>query len=107
MADSNIWWDYWYFHLPNYALAVIFYTLLGRFVLSFIVPPDSPNYIWRWFRRLTDRVLIGVSWITPRAVAVRYLPLAAAFWIGMLRLVLFLALAGMGLAPTLAGTAAR
>lgn len=107
MAETNIWWDYWYFHLPNYALAVIFYTLLGRFVLSFILPPESPNYIWRWFRRITDHVMIGASWITPRAVAQRYLPLAAAFWIGFLRLVFFLLLAAMGLAPTLAGTAAQ
>lgn len=107
MAETNIWWDYWYFHLPNYALAVIFYTLFGRFVLSFLVPPDSPNYIWRWFRRLTDPVVAGVAWITPRAIAQRYLPLAAAFWIGLLRLVFFLLLANLGLAPTLAGVGAK
>jgi uncharacterized protein YggT (Ycf19 family) len=107
MAETNIWWDYWYFHLTNYALAVVFYTLFGRFVLSFLVPPDSSNYIWRWFRRLTDWVLAGIARITPRAVAERYLPLVGAFWIGVLRLAFFLVLAKLGLAPTLAGIAAQ
>ena len=107
MAETNIWWDYWYFHLPNYALAVVLYTLFGRFVLSFIVAPDSPNYIWRWFRRITDPVLLVVAWITPRAVNARYLPLVAAFWIALLRLAFFLVLARLGLAPTLAGVATQ
>ncbi|MDF3072509.1 MAG: hypothetical protein K0S54_176 [Alphaproteobacteria bacterium] len=106
MPEQNIWWDYWYFHLPNYVLAAVFYTMFGRFILSFILPPDSPNYIYRWFRRLTDPALVAVGWITPRAVNVRYLPLVGAFWIGMLRLAWFLMLASMGLAPSVAGLAA-
>ena len=53
MAGGDIWWDYWYFHLTNYVLAALMYTLFGRFMLSFILAPNSPNYIYRWFRRLT------------------------------------------------------
>ena len=31
------------------------------------LPPDSTNYIWRWFRRLTDPFLAPDAFITPRA----------------------------------------
>ena len=33
------------------------YTLLGRALLGLIVEPDSPNYIWRFFCRITDPVV--------------------------------------------------
>jgi hypothetical protein len=52
--QGELWWSYWYFHLPNYAFAVLFWTLIGRFMFGFFLPPDSPNYIYRWFRRLTE-----------------------------------------------------
>ena len=34
MQAENIWWSYLYFHLPNYALALLFWTLIGRFMFS-------------------------------------------------------------------------
>jgi hypothetical protein len=52
--QGELWWSYWYFHLPNYAFAVLFWTLIGRFMFGFFLPPDSPNYIYRWFCRLTE-----------------------------------------------------
>ncbi|NJL07638.1 MAG: hypothetical protein HC900_04765 [Methylacidiphilales bacterium] len=33
--------DYWYFHLPNFVLAALFYTLLGRVLLGIVVDADS------------------------------------------------------------------
>ncbi len=50
-------WTYWYFHIPNFVLAALVYTLIGRFVLGFFVPENWDNYIWRAFRRLTDPVV--------------------------------------------------
>ena len=38
-------WSYWYFQVPNFVLAALVYTLLGRFVLGFFVPADWDNYI--------------------------------------------------------------
>jgi len=35
----------WYFHLPNFILAALMYTLLGRVLLSLFLDADSPNYI--------------------------------------------------------------
>ena len=28
MSAQGIWWPYWYFHFPNYALALLFWTLI-------------------------------------------------------------------------------
>ena len=44
--------SYWYYHLPNFVLAALMYTLLGRAVLGMFVDADSPNYIWRFFCRI-------------------------------------------------------
>ncbi|MDZ4736735.1 MAG: YggT family protein [Rhodospirillaceae bacterium] len=96
-------WQHWYFHLPNFALAALVYTLLGRFALGFFLPPDSQNYIWRWFCRLTDWLLPIVAFITPRYVMFLFLPLIAAFWLTLLRFLLLLTLALNGMLPTIAG----
>ena len=68
MAGENLWWSYWYFHFPNYVLALLFWTLIGRFVFAIFLPADSPNYIYRWFRRLTDWLMRPVAFITPSIV---------------------------------------
>ena len=60
---------FWYFHLPNFILAALMYTLLGRALLGLIVAPDSSNYIWRFFCRITDPFLALIAPLTPRAVA--------------------------------------
>ena len=57
---------YWYFHLLNFALAVLMYTLLGRVLLGLMVDADSPNYIWRFFCRITDPVTAIVAIVTPK-----------------------------------------
>ena len=36
------------------------YTLLGRVLLGLIVEPDSTNYIWRFFCRITDPFIAAV-----------------------------------------------
>jgi len=98
-------WQYWYFHLPNYLLAVLLYTLLGRFLLSFILPLDSNNYIWRFFCRLTNPVLTATAWITPRFIGTFLLPLVGAFWLLVLRIGLLIVLFAVGLAPQISAGA--
>lgn len=102
MAGQDIWWSYWYFHLPNYVFAVLFYTLFGRFALGLFLPPNSPNYIYRWFCRLTDWFMAPVALITPRALPPVLLPPVAAFWIVILRLAFFIVLYAAGLMPRMA-----
>lgn len=78
--------QYWYFLIPEYLLGVLIWTMLGRFVLGLFVPENWDNYIWRFFRRLTDPVLDAVRWITPRFMVEPLLPLVAVFWLVVLRI---------------------
>lgn len=77
--------------LPNYLLAALMYTLLGRFILSFLFPPDSRNYIFRAFVRLTDPIVALVRPITPAAVPHLVLLVFAAIWMLVLRIVFIIA----------------
>ena len=49
MTGSGFW-EHWYFHLPNFVLAALAYTLLGRFALSFFLPWKdwtlTPQYVY-------------------------------------------------------------
>ena len=61
----NDFWSYWYFHIPNFILAAVMYTLLGRLVLGLFVPENWDNYIWRGFKAITDPFLRVVRIVTP------------------------------------------
>ncbi len=92
---TSPFWATWYFQLPNFVLAALMYTLLGRALLGFFVEPDSQNYIWRFFCRLTDPVVAVVSLVTPRAappVVIWLFGVVWLFWlrVGLLYLVLLL-----------------
>lgn len=69
----------------DYVLAALLYTMLGRFLLGLLVPPDWDNYIWRFFRRLTDPVLKVTARITPGFMVEPLLPLVAVWWLFVLR----------------------
>lgn len=84
----------WYFHLPNYVLAAVMYSLVGRFLLSLFLAPDSKNYIFRAFVRITDPILAPVRFITPAIVPHMIVLVFAALWTLVLRFVLLVALAG-------------
>jgi YggT family protein len=86
----------WYFHLPNFVLAALMYTLLGRALLGLIVSPDSSNYIWRFFCRITDPVVSAVTFVTPRATAPVVVWLFAVVWLFWLRVFLLAAFLLLG-----------
>jgi YggT family protein len=92
---SSSLFTHWYFHLPNFVLAALMYTLLGRAALGLFLDPDSPNYIWRFFCRITDPVVAAVALVTPKAAAPVVVWLFGVVWLFWLRvafLYLFLAL---------------
>ncbi len=93
--------EYWYFHIPNFILAVFMYTLLGRVLLSLVVDEDSENYIWRFFCRLTSPIVAVVAVVTPIAVAPLVLWLFAITWLFWLRMLLYFGFALGGIAPKL------
>ncbi|HUE46213.1 MAG TPA: YggT family protein [Aestuariivirgaceae bacterium] len=90
---------FWYFHLPNYVLAALMYTLIGRFLLDMIAPAGSNNYIMRAFVTVTDPVVMVVRFITPHAVALPLVLVFGALWLMLLRVGLFLAMVRYGLGP--------
>ncbi len=90
---------YWYYYVPDYALAAIMYTVLGRVVLSLFVDADSPIYIWRFFCRVTDPAIALVAQVTPKAAAQVVIWLFTFVWLFWLRLVLRFLYAAAGLLP--------
>src|SRR5215212_7749340 len=90
---------YWYFHLPNFILAALMYTLLGRAVLGPIVGPDSTNYIWRFFCRITDPVVAAVALVTPKATAPVVVWLFGVVWLFWLRALLLYVFLLLGAVP--------
>lgn len=95
MDSANSLLAYWYFHLPNFVLAALMYTLLGRAILGLMVDPGSTNYIWRFFCRVTDPVVAAVAAVTPKATApvvVWLFGVVWLFWMRVLLLYLFLVL---------------
>jgi YggT family protein len=76
---------YWYYYLPDYALAVLMYTLLGRVLLGLMIDANSTNYIWRFFCRITEPVVTLVSAVTPKAAAPVVVWLFGVVWLFWLR----------------------
>jgi hypothetical protein len=108
MSGSNSFvFAYPIFFAFVYGVAIVQWTCVGRFMLGAILPHNSPNYIWRWFRLLTDWVMYAMRFVTPLYVRPVWVPLIAFFWLGLLRLVGSMVLFKMGLAPMLSGTGAE
>ncbi|MCC6888174.1 MAG: hypothetical protein IT536_06530 [Hyphomicrobiales bacterium] len=98
MVSSPFWTD-WYYHLPNFVLAALMYTLLGRALLGLIVQPDDSNYIWRAFCRLTDPVVKAVALVTPKAAAPVVVWLFGVVWLFWLRVFMLATFLALGVAP--------
>ena len=90
---------YWYYHLPNFVLAALMYTLLGHAVLGLIIEPDSTNYIWRFFCRITDPVVAAVALVTPKAAAPVVIWLFGVVWLFWLRVGFLILITMYGLTP--------
>jgi uncharacterized protein YggT (Ycf19 family) len=98
VGTSNPLLTYWYFQLPNFILAALMYTLLGRALLGLVVGPDSSNYIWRFFCRITDPFVALIAPLTPKAAAPVVVWLFGVVWLFWLRvslLYLFLLLGAL------------
>ena len=98
-VDSRSLITYWYFHLPNFVLAVVMYTLLARVLLGLFVDANSPNYIWRFFCRLTDPVVAAIALITPKAAAPVVIWLFGVVWFFWLRVGLLYVFLLLGAVP--------
>lgn len=105
MQVSPFFLDYWFFHIVNYLLAAVAYTLIGRMLLSILVKPDSNFFVMRFFRAVTDPAIYVMRPLTPGFLHPFFVPLYVAFWIFVLRFVFGMAMLNFGLAPSLATAA--
>ena len=95
--------SFWLYALPNYVMAALMYSLLARYVLAFFLAPDTGNYIYRFFVRITDPLAAVVRFVTPAAVSAQVVLLFGIVWLLILRFAFFLAMTNAGLAPTVDG----
>jgi uncharacterized protein YggT (Ycf19 family) len=98
----NDFWPYWYFHIPNFVLAAVMYTLLGRLALGFFVQENWDNYIWRSFQAITDPAVRIVRFVTPQVLNSAVVLIFGALWVMVLRIAYLLILLNLGLAPVAA-----
>lgn len=92
-------WSFWIYQLPNFALAVVMYTMLGRVLLGLFVDADSTNYIWRFFCRLTDPFIAVIAPVTPKAAAPVVVWLFGFVWLFWLRVGLLYIFLYLGAIP--------
>jgi len=98
---SNLTPADWAYHLPNFLLAVLMYTLLGRLALALIVPPGVNSVVLRVFERLTDPIVAVVRFITPN-IAPKVIVLAfAVVWLFIARFVFLAVMAETDVAPSI------
>jgi hypothetical protein len=90
---------HWYFHVPNFVLAALVYTLIGRLILGIFVPPNWDNYIWRAFTRLTDPAVSAVAVITPHVMPRIVVMIFTVLWLSAARVALAVGLNALGLLP--------
>jgi uncharacterized protein YggT (Ycf19 family) len=95
----NDFWSYWYFHIPNFILAALMYTLMGRLLLGLVVPDGWDNYIWRFFKASTDPVLGVVRVATPSILTQPVVIIFAVLWLMALRVAYLVLLLNLGIAP--------
>lgn len=101
MDQKDFVFDYLPFWLVAYGTAIVAWSCVGRFLLELLLPPDSPNYILRWFRLLTEWAVRAVRFITPAFFHTRYLPLITAYWAFVARFALTTALLMNGMVPAI------
>jgi hypothetical protein len=95
--------DFWLYFIPNFALAALMYTIIGRYVLSLIFKPDSTMVIWRVFAQATDWFLRFIRSLTPAMVPDGMVMLFSIFWIVFFRILLLIALVIAGFSPLAGG----
>jgi uncharacterized protein YggT (Ycf19 family) len=93
--------QYWYFHLPNFVLAAVMYTLIGRLLLSFVAPVNWQNYIWRAFVAITEPVVRVVRFLTPAILPTVVVLIFSVLWLMLLRVALVALFGSLGLLPDL------
>ncbi|HSV28974.1 MAG TPA: hypothetical protein VLL76_05430 [Candidatus Omnitrophota bacterium] len=106
MENKDFVFGYLPFWIVTYGTAVVAWSCVGRFLLEMIVPPQSSNYILKWFQRLTNWAIRLTKLVTPAFFHTRYLPLITFYWTYVVRFVLTTWLLTQGMVPAITQGAA-
>ena|GEM_PF-1573799 len=91
--------DHLLFHLINYAMAAVMYTMVGQSILGVFIGFYSNFFVMRFFRKITDPFVRLFSVVTPRFLVPPLVPLYLAFILLVLRIGFTLIMLNMGMAP--------
>jgi hypothetical protein len=100
---SDVEGSFWAYQIPNLLLAMMMYTIIGRFLLSLAFPPDSDRVVWRVFKQITDPAIRATAFVTPANVPERLIYIFAFLWLFTLRIALYIVMRMYGLAPSIIG----
>jgi len=100
MTASDSFIQYWWFHLPNLAMAALIYTLMGRYVLELFFARNQEAVILKVFRSVTNPVVNLTRFVTPRIVPDGVVVVFAILWLFALRMFWFLTAVAAGMKIT-------
>jgi YggT family protein len=103
MSLSDSFAAYWWFHIPNLALAALVYTVVARYLLDLFFGGNRDIVIVRVFHTLTDPILQAVRFVTPAIVPNGLVVVFTVVWLMALRLFVFLTAVAVGMRATALG----
>lgn len=101
MSPTESFLTFWYFHIPNLAMAALIYTLIGRYLLGLFFAKQPDAVILKVFSSVTDPVVGVVRVITPAIVPQALVVVFAIAWLMALRLAWFLTCVAAGMKPSM------
>ncbi len=96
MTRSPGYLAHWYYHVPDLILAVLIWLLVARFVLDLLPGRGSDNLLVRVVVGMTDPLVRGAGFITPRVVPSLLVIACAAAWLLAARVALFVGVSARG-----------
>jgi len=100
MSVAENFFTYWYFHIPNFILAALIYTLIGRYLLGLLFSKKPEAVILRVFESITNPILKVVRFITPAVVPNGLVLVFAVAWLMAARMFWFLTCVAAGMSPS-------
>jgi hypothetical protein len=96
MTASPQYLAHWYYHVPDLILAALTWLLVARLVLDLLPGTGSNNLLVRLAVGVTDPIVRGVGYVTPRVVPSLLVIACAAAWLVAARIALFVAVSARG-----------
>jgi nitrogen fixation/metabolism regulation signal transduction histidine kinase len=97
MTPTQSFLAYWWYHVPNLAMAALIYTLIGRYLLELLFARHGDAVILKVFRSITDWFVRLVRAITPAIVPNGLVVVFAIVWLTAARMLWFLTAVAAGM----------